>query len=52
MQVKPVCVIADFKGKNYDFKTYLAKNKPADGFRDILKDAMKGDATCKSAGTP
>lgn len=50
MQVKPVCVIADFKGKNSDFKTYLAKNKPADGFNDILRDAMRGEPRCKSAG--
>ena len=41
MQVKPVCVIADFKGKNSDFKKYLAKNKPAPGFKNILADAMR-----------
>ena len=41
MQVKPVCVIAGFKGKNSEFKKYLAKNKPAESFKDILDNAIK-----------
>ena len=47
-----------FNGKNSRFKATVAFNikrysaKPADGFKDIFKDAMRGEPSCKSAGTP
>jgi len=56
MQVAAISAIANFNGKNQNFKKHIVeseKNTTGGGrnFAEILDDAMKVARPCKSAGT-